>query len=180
MTTLWPLLCLLLPPTVSQSVSSKWTQQGRGRSICCVSMVSGGWLSRCCTTPVLWAAEGTQMLLNFGQPALALKLSMPGGSVVADFCAWGKDCRQCVKFKQVFDYPEKRFRGSQTWPLSDLSADRWDFLTFWWLNKRRCYFFVQLLLLSFCILSWECRNLLKPSSSNFGWAMIGISSSSQL
>lgn len=54
MTTLWPQLCLLLPPTVFQSVSSKWTQRGRGRSICCVSMVSVGWLCGCCTAPALW------------------------------------------------------------------------------------------------------------------------------
>lgn len=55
MTTLWPLLCLLHPPTVSQSASSKWTQQGRGRSICCVFMVSVQflWLYSCCTTSVL-------------------------------------------------------------------------------------------------------------------------------
>lgn len=43
---------------------------------------------------------------------------------------------------KVLDYPDKMFRGSQTWALSGFFADRWDFLTFWWLNKRGCYFFV--------------------------------------
>ena len=53
MTTLWPLLCSLLPPTVFQSVSSRWTQRGRGRSICCVSMVSVAWVCGCCSTSAL-------------------------------------------------------------------------------------------------------------------------------